>query len=74
MDTTVEDRGATPMSSPPSSATSLVVCSLEDWGTVRRRIRILVDELVAMDPALIVAPPAGMEIGFVPIVVRQSAR
>ena len=52
MDTTVEDRGATPMSSPPSSATSLVVCSLEDWGTVRRRIRILVDELVAMDPAL----------------------
>jgi glycosyltransferase involved in cell wall biosynthesis len=40
------------MSSPPSSATSLVVCSLEDWGTVRRRIRILVDELVAMDPAL----------------------
>ena len=52
MDTTVEDRGATPMSSPPSSATSLVVCSLEDWGAVRRRIRILVDELVAMDPAL----------------------
>jgi len=52
VDTTVEDRGATPMSSPPSSATSLVVCSLEDWGTVRRRIRILVDELVAMDPAL----------------------
>jgi glycosyltransferase involved in cell wall biosynthesis len=32
--------------------TSLVVCSLEEWGTVRRRIRILVDELVAMDPEL----------------------
>ena len=39
---------------------SLVVCSLEEWGTVRRRIRILVDELVAMDPSvrvLYVAPP-----------------
>ena len=32
--------------------TSLVVCSLEEWGTVRRRIRILVDELVGMDPEL----------------------
>jgi glycosyltransferase involved in cell wall biosynthesis len=28
------------------------VFSLEDWGTVRRRIRILVDELVGMDPSL----------------------
>ena len=38
---------------------SLVVCSLEEWGTVRRRIRILVDELVDRDPslrALYVAP------------------
>ena len=38
---------------------SLVICSLEEWGTVRRRIRILVDELVARDPtlrALYVAP------------------
>ena len=34
------------------TATSLVVCSLEPWGTVRRRIRILVDEMVDMDPAL----------------------
>jgi glycosyltransferase involved in cell wall biosynthesis len=42
------------------SETSLVVCSLEEWSTVRRRIRILVDELVAMDPSvrvLYVAPP-----------------
>ena len=31
-------------------ASSLVVCSLEAWGTVRRRIRILVDELVDRDP------------------------
>jgi glycosyltransferase involved in cell wall biosynthesis len=28
------------------------VCSLESWGTVRRRIRILVDELVDRDPGL----------------------
>jgi glycosyltransferase involved in cell wall biosynthesis len=40
------------MSTYPSTGTSLVVCSLEDWGTVRRRIRILVDELVDMDPLL----------------------
>jgi teichuronic acid biosynthesis glycosyltransferase TuaH len=33
-------------------ATSLVVCSLEPWGDVRRRMRILVDELVARDPNL----------------------
>ena len=31
---------------------SLVVCSLESWTEVRRRIRILVDELVDGDPAL----------------------
>lgn len=40
------------MTSVPSSATSLVVCSLEEWSTVRRRIRILVDELVGRDPLL----------------------
>jgi glycosyltransferase involved in cell wall biosynthesis len=40
------------MTTEPSTATSLVVCSLEEWGTVRRRIRILVDELVAHDPLL----------------------
>jgi teichuronic acid biosynthesis glycosyltransferase TuaH len=33
-------------------ATSLVVCSLESWTEVRRRIRILVDELVDLDPSL----------------------
>jgi teichuronic acid biosynthesis glycosyltransferase TuaH len=33
-------------------ATSLVVCSLEPWGDVRRRMRILVDELVDLDPQL----------------------
>ena len=33
-------------------AASLVVFSLERWGTVRRRIRILVDELVERDPDL----------------------
>ncbi len=35
-----------------SRVVSLVVCSLEPWGEVRRRIRILVDELVELDPAL----------------------
>ncbi len=35
-----------------SRSSSLVVCSLESWGTVRRRIRILVDELVDRDPGL----------------------
>ncbi len=41
------------------TATSVVVCSLEPWGEVRRRIRILVDELVELDPSvrvLYVAP------------------
>ncbi len=38
------DRGA--------EAVSLVVCSLEPWSEVRRRIRILVDELVELDPEL----------------------
>ncbi|MEO0479677.1 MAG: hypothetical protein AAF196_09375 [Planctomycetota bacterium] len=30
-------------------------------------------ELVALDPALFVQPPEGMEVGFVPIVIRQEA-
>lgn len=45
--------------SPPSIA-ALVVCSLEPWTEVRRRLRILVDEMVGHDPALrvlFVAPP-----------------
>ncbi len=37
---------------PAVQATSLVVCSLESWSEVRRRIRILVDELVELDPSL----------------------
>jgi len=41
---TVAERGAGPM--------SLVVCSLEPWGEVRRRLRILVDEIVDLDPSL----------------------
>ena len=40
------------MTAVPSTASALVVCSLEEWGTVRRRIRILVDELVDRDPHL----------------------
>jgi teichuronic acid biosynthesis glycosyltransferase TuaH len=35
-----------------AGATALVVCSLEPWGEVRRRMRILVDELVGLDPRL----------------------
>ena len=31
-------------------------------------------ELVALDPALLVTPPAGMEVGYVPIVTGQTAR
>jgi len=30
--------------------------------------------LVTLDPALLVTPPAGMEVGYVPIVVRQELR
>jgi teichuronic acid biosynthesis glycosyltransferase TuaH len=44
-----------------SEVMSLVVCSLEPWGEVRRRMHILVDEMVDLDPALhvlYVAPPA----------------
>ncbi len=35
-----------------SAPDALVVCSLESWGLVRRRIRILVDEFVARDDRL----------------------
>jgi hypothetical protein len=31
-------------------------------------------ELVALDPGLLVTPPEGMEVGYVPIVVGQTAR
>ena len=31
-------------------------------------------ELVSLDPALLVSPPAGMEVGYVPIVTGQRAR
>ncbi len=30
-------------------------------------------KLVSLDPALLVAPPKGLEVGYVPIVTRQSA-
>lgn len=64
MGTTAEQQhGGSVVTPVRSSGASLVVCSLEPWGTVRRRIRILVDELVAMDPALrvlYVAPPVDL--------------
>ncbi len=49
-----QSRGETiAMTNEPSPrATSVVVCSLETWSEVRRRIRILVDELVELDPSL----------------------
>jgi hypothetical protein len=31
-------------------------------------------KLVSLDPALLVTPPKGLEVGYVPIVTRQSAR
>jgi len=31
-------------------------------------------ELATLDPALLVTPPPGLEIGYVPIVTGQSAR
>ncbi len=37
---------------PVPLVSSLVVCSLEPWGDVRRRLRILVDEIVDMEPQL----------------------
>jgi hypothetical protein len=30
--------------------------------------------LVTLDPALIVTPPKGLEVGYVPIVTRQERR
>ena len=30
--------------------------------------------LVTLDPALLVTPPKGLEVGYVPIVTRQSAQ
>jgi len=45
---------------PNGGAMSLVVCSLEPWGDVKRRIGILVDEIVDLEPSLhvlYVAPP-----------------
>ena len=45
---------------PDAAGRSVVVCSLEEWGTVRRRLRIMVDQLAALDPGirlLYVAPP-----------------
>ena len=57
---TAHQDGTTVVTTDAPSRTSLVVCSLEEWGTVRRRIRILVDELVSIDPSvrvLYVAPP-----------------
>jgi hypothetical protein len=30
--------------------------------------------LISLDPAVVVTPPPGLEIGFVPIVTRQDAR
>jgi teichuronic acid biosynthesis glycosyltransferase TuaH len=35
-----------------AGSASMVVCSLEPWGEVRRRLRILVDEIVDLDPTL----------------------
>ena len=32
-----------------------------------------VGELARLDPALLVTPPRGMEVGYVPIVTRQEA-
>ncbi|MGH9080464.1 MAG: glycosyltransferase, partial [Acidimicrobiales bacterium] len=52
---------STVITTPPGwAATSVVVCSLEPWGAVRRRMRILVDEIVELRPSLrvlYVAPP-----------------
>lgn len=33
-----------------------------------------IGELAELDPALIVTPPQGMEVGYVPIVTRQAAK
>ena len=42
----------------------------KDRHYLRPRLR---GELAAIDPALIVTPPAGLEIGYVPIATRQAA-
>lgn len=55
-----------------SGPASVVVCSLEPWGRVRRRIRILVDQIVDLRPSLqvlYVAPPVD-----IPHQVRQHRR
>jgi hypothetical protein len=31
-------------------------------------------KLAELDPALIVTPPPGLEVGYVPIITRQEAR
>ena len=31
-------------------------------------------KLVALDPALLVTPPRGLKVGYVPIVTHQAAR
>jgi len=31
-------------------------------------------KLVSLDPALLVTPPAGLEVGYVPIVTRQASQ
>ena len=33
-----------------------------------------VGKLADLDPALIVTPPKGLEVGYVPIVTRQAAK
>ena len=33
-----------------------------------------IGKLAELDPALIVTPPPGLEIGYVPIVTRQAAK
>ena len=33
-----------------------------------------VGKLASLDPALLVTPPKGFEVGFVPIVTRQAAK
>ncbi len=43
---------ATILNEQRSATTSAVVCSLEPWGSVRRRIRILAEEIVDLEPSL----------------------
>jgi glycosyltransferase involved in cell wall biosynthesis len=56
---------------PGADGMSLVVCSLEPWGEVRRRMHILVDEIVDLQPSLhvlYVDPPVD-----IPHQIRQGA-